>query len=57
MLTLSGIEGKNILSKLETFSTGRQVVQLDLPNLPAGIYFLKILIGSKSVSKKLIIGR
>ena len=46
--------GKNILSKPLSISTGKNAVSIETSSLQAGAYLVKITIGNKSLTSKIV---
>ncbi len=56
-LTILNAAGESVYSIREFYSSGTTVNQLDLRNLPAGTYLLKLSAPSGSLTRKLVISR
>lgn len=52
--TLSTVTGKIVYQSGETLMFGTQVKHFDQPGLSAGVYFLKIKIGVKTITEKIV---
>ncbi|MEZ4960742.1 MAG: T9SS type A sorting domain-containing protein [Saprospiraceae bacterium] len=54
-LALSSLTGQTVLAKTENLMAGKQAVQVELSNLPTGIYFLQVSTGKEVMVKKLVV--
>jgi hypothetical protein len=53
-LSVSAATGQVVLAKTQNLVAGRQMIQLEVSNLPKGIYFLQVSTGSGVMVKKLV---
>ena len=53
-LTLSGLKGKTVLMKKQNFAAGVQHIELNVSDLPAGVYFLQITTKRGVVTQKFV---